>query len=313
MVQFTASIMAPATAALLISCLAPSVYASPISSSLDSCIEKAGVALIEGGATPDDLFKCIAQFQPERRDVGGMPPPSMGLNEIPGETPHESIEPKFIECMKGKSLTDPAEVMNCFNESREKRQTSNNLVARDMIPALFDADCAKGNIPDLFMEAAQFRSKARGFCDKMRKEVLDKGDSAHEEEVTDGTQKRSEGGWTRFKLKRDQKLGFYTRFTLTARGRDLIKGAKDPNVAFDELCNAAIERLGTRGQGCTREIAISKSKAEGRGNSQTTGVLNGVMNIFDEKDKKVSVASVIVDMKIDGRIPPWTEADDDMF
>ncbi|GBF66992.1 hypothetical protein TMEN_9715 [Trichophyton mentagrophytes] len=326
MVQFTSAIMAPATAAFLVSFLAPSVYASPIqindgveqikdgAEKIASCLVGRNIVSVISGAIAE-VAPCIADVVPVKRrdDSNGFPLRVPDLNRFMVE----NGGPKYAECMKKSYPSFPdvdaveTQVMkDCINLTQPNAK---NLVARGKSYG-YEASCTNykdsKHIPGVFQEAGPFRAKTDPFCDKMRAAVIDKGEGEIYEVLGDTTFKYGDGGFARPLLKHDVKdaLGLKTRLTLTDRGRDLIKDAENHDAAYDELCRPAFMQFGTKDKGCTQELVYRKSLREGGGEFSTTVAKTGNLKIFDGKEE---IATLFVDLEVINEWPGLTDEEKD--
>ncbi|OAL70340.1 hypothetical protein A7D00_5306 [Trichophyton violaceum] len=312
MVQFTSAIMAPATAAFLVSFLAPSVYASPIQikdgvEHVISCLAEKGIASVITGAIVDAATPCIVDAIHAKRhdDCNGSPLRLPDLNRIMTE----NGGPKYAECMKESypsfpdvDVVETQVIKDCIYLTQPNGK---NLVARGKSYG-YEASCTNykdaKHIPRVFEEAGPFRAKTDPFCDKMRPAVIDKGEGEVYEVLGDTTFKYGDSGFARPLLKHDVKdaLGLKTRLTLTDRGRDLIKD----DAAYDELCRPAFMQFGTKGKGCTQELEYRKSVHEGGGEFPTTVAKTGNLKIFDGKEE---IGTLFVDLEVINEWPGLTE------
>ncbi|EEQ30961.1 conserved hypothetical protein [Microsporum canis CBS 113480] len=279
MVQFTSAIMAPATAAFLLSFLATSVYATPV-----------GTGMAGSSVDVGTFSNVLAEKQ----------------------------SPEFTECMKKEyplfpdvDFIDPHVTKNCLGATHSKGQGTGDLVARGK-SFDFKSTCIKlqrKDFPSVFQEAAPFRAKTDGFCDKMRGAVIDKGEGENYEVLGDTTFKYSDAGYARPKLKYNNPdaLALKTTLKLTDRGKDLIKDAENPEVAYNELCRPAFEKFGTKGPGCTEELNCSRLRSQGGGGFTTTLVKNGDMKILDGEEE---IGTLIVDLQVLNKWPGLTKEEE---
>lgn len=325
MVQFTSAIMAPATAAFLVSFLVPSVYASPIQISevaeqikdgaveIASCLAGRNIVNVASGAV--EIGACIpAVLHDKRQDnSNGSPLHVPDLNRYMTE----ERGPKYAECMKKSYPSFPdvdaveTQVMkDCITLTQP---IAKNLEARGKSYG-YEASCTNykdsKHIPGVFQEAGPFRAKADPFCDKMRAAVIDKGEGEVYEVPGDTTFKYGDGGFARPLLKHDVKdaLGLKARLTLTDRGRDLIKDAENHDAAYDELCRPAFMQFGTKDKGCTQELACRKGLREGGGDFSTTVTKTGNLKIFDGKEE---IGTLFVDLEVINEWPGLTDEEKD--
>ncbi|EER24288.1 hypothetical protein D8B26_005488 [Coccidioides posadasii str. Silveira] len=263
------------------------------------CMKHKSPGFPDEDATDNAVIKaCVGEERPKRHaDRASVP-----LRDDKNPQTHW-VESNFMKCMKKKhpnfpneKVTNASSIFECEGMEHGKRSVDRGLISRSLrIDILgksltFKAECGEEEIPKNFKEAGPFRSEAGKWCDKMKKDVLDKGATTLSETLSDAVTK--EASW----FYRNKKVVLTLALAISPQGEALLRDKEGADEAYDKWCKVAFEQFGTKGKGCTKELGYYKDKIPFLwipiGSATTTTVTDGFMNFME---KQTMIGSLAVD------------------
>lgn len=137
--------------------------------------------------------------------------------------------------------------------------------------------CAK-TLPSTFEKAANFRSRAQPWCDKLKPSLAQGSEGKVNDTLDDSSHLEN---YTY--LEAGDPLGITITMSLTEDGK---KELGDDYAKLNDFCLESLELFGTKNKGCTEEVAFYKASG---GSGTTTGVKEGDLEIWKGKTKFGSV------------------------
>ncbi|WEW60215.1 hypothetical protein PRK78_005700 [Emydomyces testavorans] len=242
---------------------------------------------------------------------GGLSPTSkLQLGDDDAKYQTDWVDSPFMKCMKakypgfpGEKVTNPEAILECSSSRKRQVEDDHVLTSRntglDVLGKFLGLNpkCGSKEIPKNFKEAAQFRSEAKKWCDKMKDEVLEKGATTINSKLPDAVTKRA--SW----LHRNQGVVLTLALALTPQGKKILALAEGANSAYDKWCKVAFEAFGTKDQGCTGELGFFKAPPGLLfGHATTTAVTDGYMDIVMDNEL---LGSLAVDWSRPGEQAPF--------
>lgn len=202
---------------------------------------------------------------------------SLGKRDVDtGLDPHDIVGE--LATRNTDDQLDPHDIVGELAERGVDNEFQTRASLKDLIQN-FQVDaptCPETSLPKNFEEAAPMRAKAQQLCQQIGANLLSQGYAAIKQTLPDAYTKHDI--W----LYGKQNVILYLVLSLTPQGQAALATAKVTQDTAVAACTAALTMLSTKDEGCTKDIHFSKDFIF-KG-AQTTGITDGIMDLFFQND-----------------------------